>query len=131
MLQFVNCFLNLVILKSPLSCSGAVKGLADMVTNVIAIPINNYNEIEAKIREATSDDPWGPSADTLADLAQLTFSNDSFNQLMDHVFKRMSLNDLKKSNRELETAKQVPDHPAIFGEERIRESCLHSEGAAF
>ena len=34
-----------------------VRELVDKATNVVM----NYTETEAKVREATNDDPWGPS----------------------------------------------------------------------
>lgn len=34
----------------------------------------NYTEVEAKVREATSCDPWGPTGQQLQALAQQTFS---------------------------------------------------------
>ena len=30
----------------------------------------NYTETEAKVREATNEDPWGPSGTQMADLAK-------------------------------------------------------------
>ena len=34
-----------------------VRELVDKATNIVM----NYTETEAKVREATNDDPWGPS----------------------------------------------------------------------
>lgn len=30
----------------------------------------NYSEIESKVREATSDDPWGPSGQLMGEIAK-------------------------------------------------------------
>ena len=38
-------------------------------TNVVM----NYTETEAKVREATNDDPWGPSGTQMNEIARLTF----------------------------------------------------------
>lgn len=35
-------------------------------TNVVM----NYSEIESKVREATNDDPWGPSGQLMGDIAK-------------------------------------------------------------
>jgi len=33
----------------------------------------NYSDAEAKVREATSNDPWGPSSQLMSELAEYTF----------------------------------------------------------
>lgn len=35
-------------------------------TNVVM----NYSEIESKVREATNDDPWGPSGQLMGEIAK-------------------------------------------------------------
>lgn len=30
----------------------------------------NYSEIESKVREATNDDPWGPSGQLMGEIAK-------------------------------------------------------------
>ena len=35
--------------------------------------VYNYSDAEAKVREATSNDPWGPSSALMAELADYTF----------------------------------------------------------
>ena len=34
----------------------------------------NYSEAEVKVREATSNDVWGPSAAVMRDIAEYTFN---------------------------------------------------------
>ncbi|KNZ54465.1 uncharacterized protein VP01_293g7 [Puccinia sorghi] len=34
----------------------------------------NYTEMEAKVRDATNDDPWGASSTTMQEIAQGTFN---------------------------------------------------------
>jgi hypothetical protein len=46
-----------------------VREMVDKATNLVM----NYTETEAKVREATNDDPWGPSG------AQVPLSFPSFN----------------------------------------------------
>ena len=33
-----------------------------------------YSDVQAKVREATSNDPWGPSGTQMNELAQLTYN---------------------------------------------------------
>lgn len=47
---------SLFPLPLPLLCS----------TNVVM----NYSEIESKVREATNDDPWGPSGQLMGEIAK-------------------------------------------------------------
>ena len=35
--------------------------------------VYNYSDAEAKVREATSNDPWGPSSAVMTELADYTF----------------------------------------------------------
>ncbi len=35
--------------------------------------VYNYTDAEVKVRESTSNDPWGPSSSLLAELAEYTF----------------------------------------------------------
>ena len=36
--------------------------------------VYNFTEAEVKVREATSNDPWGPPSTLMADLAEMTYS---------------------------------------------------------
>lgn len=33
-----------------------------------------YSDVQAKVREATSNDPWGPSGSQMNELAQMTYN---------------------------------------------------------
>lgn len=54
-------------------------------TNVVM----NYTEIEGKVREATNDDPWGPTGPLMQELAHSTFSYETFPEVMSMLWKRM------------------------------------------
>ncbi|CAI9586356.1 unnamed protein product [Staurois parvus] len=58
----------------------------------------NYSEIESKVREATNDDPWGPSGQLMGDIAKATFMYEQFPELMNMLWTRM-LKDNKKNWR--------------------------------
>lgn len=48
----------------------------------------NISEIEAKVREATNDDPWGASSTLMQEIAQATFNYHDFNEIMPTIFRR-------------------------------------------
>lgn len=49
----------------------------------------NYTEIEAKVREATNDEAWGPTGQQMQEVAQHTFAYESFPEVMGMLWKRM------------------------------------------
>lgn len=49
----------------------------------------NYTEIEAKVREATNDEAWGPTGQLMQDLAHSTFTYEHFPEVMSMLWKRM------------------------------------------
>lgn len=49
----------------------------------------NYTEIEGKVREATNDDPWGPTGPVMQELAHATFTYEHFPEVMSMLWKRM------------------------------------------
>uniref|UniRef100_A0A8C5JTE2 ENTH domain-containing protein n=1 Tax=Jaculus jaculus TaxID=51337 RepID=A0A8C5JTE2_JACJA len=71
-----------------------VRELVDKATNVVM----NYSEIESKVREATNDDPWGPSGQLMGEIAKATFMYEQFPELMNMLWSRM-LKDNKKNWR--------------------------------
>ncbi|XP_072923989.1 clathrin interactor 1a [Hemitrygon akajei] len=71
-----------------------MRELVDKATNVVM----NYSEIESKVREATNDDPWGPSGQLMAEIAKSTFMYEQFPEVMNMLWNRM-LKDNKKNWR--------------------------------
>uniref|UniRef100_A0A8C5KG16 ENTH domain-containing protein n=1 Tax=Jaculus jaculus TaxID=51337 RepID=A0A8C5KG16_JACJA len=49
--------------------------------------VNNYPEAENKVREATSNDPWGPSSSLMTEIADLTYNVVAFSEIMSTVWK--------------------------------------------
>lgn len=49
----------------------------------------NYTEMEAKVRDATNDEAWGPTGQQMQDIANQTFSYESFPEVMGMLWKRM------------------------------------------
>jgi len=49
----------------------------------------NYTEVEAKVREATSDEAWGPTGSQMQELAQYTFTYEHYPEVMAMLWRRM------------------------------------------
>ena len=49
----------------------------------------NYSEVEAKVREATNDDAWGPHGTLMQEVARYTFTYEHFPEVMGMLWKRM------------------------------------------
>ncbi|KAF9475031.1 ENTH-domain-containing protein [Pholiota conissans] len=56
-----------------------------------------YSDTQAKVRDATSNDPWGPSGTQMNEIAQLTYNQNDFIEIMEMLDKR--LNDKGKNWR--------------------------------
>ncbi|KAF8764369.1 clathrin interactor 1-like isoform X2 [Argiope bruennichi] len=62
-----------------------LREIQEKVTNVVM----NYTEVEAKVREATNDDAWGPTGQLMQEVAQSTFTYEHFPEVMGMLWKRM------------------------------------------
>lgn len=49
----------------------------------------NFTEAEHKVRDATNEDPWGPTGPQMQELATMTFQYDIFSEIMGMLWKRM------------------------------------------
>ena len=49
----------------------------------------NYSEVEAKVREATNDEPWGAPGTLMQELAKFTFTYEHYPEVMSMLWKRM------------------------------------------
>ncbi len=49
----------------------------------------NYTEAEAKVREATDEEPWGPTGPQMQEIAHMTFQYEAFPEIMGMLWKRM------------------------------------------
>lgn len=91
-----------------------VRELVDKATNVVM----NYSEIESKVREATNDDPWGPSGQLMGDIAKATFMYEQFPELMNMLWTRM-LKDNKKNWRRVYKSLLLLAYLIRNGSERV------------
>ncbi|CAN8098435.1 unnamed protein product [Discula destructiva] len=77
-----------------------------------------YSTVQVKVREATSNDPWGPTGTQMAEIAQLTYnSSTEFYEIMDMLDKR--LNDKGKNWRHVLKALKVLDYCLHEGSELV------------
>lgn len=83
--------------------------------------VNNYSEAEKKVREATSNDPWGPSSSLMSDIADLTYNVVAFSEIMNMIWKR--LNDHGKNWRHVYKALTLLDYLIKTGSERVALQC--------
>ncbi|KAF2875825.1 hypothetical protein BDV95DRAFT_282503 [Massariosphaeria phaeospora] len=52
--------------------------------------VMNYTEMEAKVREATNNEPWGASSTTMQEIANSTFNYQLLNEIMPMLYKRFT-----------------------------------------
>ncbi|KAJ8246303.1 hypothetical protein GJAV_G00266080 [Gymnothorax javanicus] len=83
--------------------------------------VHNYSEAEIKVREATSNDPWGPSSSLMSEIADLTFNVVAFAEVMGMIWKR--LNDHGKNWRHVYKALTLLDYLLKTGSERVAQQC--------
>ncbi|KAJ1324840.1 epsin [Microdochium nivale] len=77
-----------------------------------------YSGVQVKVREATSNDPWGPTGTQMSEIAQLTYnSSTEFYDIVDMLDKR--LNDKGKNWRHVLKALKVLDYCLHEGSELI------------
>ncbi|XP_057717090.1 epsin-3 isoform X2 [Corythoichthys intestinalis] len=83
--------------------------------------VNNYTEAEIKVREATSNDPWGASSSLMAEIANLTYHMVAFTEVMGMIWRR--LNDHGKNWRHVYKALTLLDYLIKTGSERVVQEC--------
>uniref|UniRef100_A0A8C5VCL3 ENTH domain-containing protein n=1 Tax=Microcebus murinus TaxID=30608 RepID=A0A8C5VCL3_MICMU len=83
--------------------------------------VNKYSEAEIKVREATSNDPWGPSSSLMTEIAELTHGVASFLEIMSVVWKRLS--DHGKNWRHVYKALTLLHYLVKTGSERVAQQC--------
>uniref|UniRef100_A0A0N5CB75 ENTH domain-containing protein n=1 Tax=Strongyloides papillosus TaxID=174720 RepID=A0A0N5CB75_STREA len=81
----------------------------------------NYSDAQVKVREATSNDPWGPSTVMMSEIADLTYNPAAFNDIMVMLFKR--LNDHGKNWRHVYKSLILLDYIIKCGSEKIAQQC--------
>ena len=91
-----------------------VREMVDKATNLVM----NYTETEAKVRDATNDDPWGPSGNQMQEVASYTFTYEQFPEVMGMLWKRM-LQDSRSNWRRTYKSLLLLDYLLKNGSERV------------
>ncbi|XP_035232447.1 epsin-2-like, partial [Stegodyphus dumicola] len=94
-----------------------VHGLRRNVKNVV----KNYSDAQVKVREATSNDPWGPSGTLMSEIADLTYNVVAFSEIMQVIWKR--LNDHGKNWKHVYKALVLLEYLIKTGSEKVTQQC--------
>ncbi|XP_039770006.1 ENTH domain-containing protein 1 isoform X2 [Ornithorhynchus anatinus] len=83
--------------------------------------VKNYSEAEIKVREATSNDPWGPSSSLMLEISDLTFSGGSLSEIMNMLWQR--LNDHGRNWRHVYKSLTLMDYLIKNGSKKVIQHC--------
>ncbi|KIK27546.1 hypothetical protein PISMIDRAFT_188999 [Pisolithus microcarpus 441] len=78
----------------------------------------NVSEMEAKVLEATNDEPWGASSTLMQDIAQGTFNFQQFNEIMPSIYTRFMEKEARQW-RQIYKALQLLEYLVKHGSERV------------
>lgn len=82
---------------------------------------HNYTDAQVKVREATSNDPWGPSSTLMSEVADLTYNVVAFTEIMQMIWKR--LNDHGRNWRHVYKALVLLEYLIKTGSEKVADQC--------
>jgi epsin len=91
-----------------------IKSYYNQAKNVVL----NVSEMEAKVREATNDDPWGASSTLMQEIATGTFNFQNFNEIMPCIYARFMEKEARQW-REIYKALQLLEYLIKHGSERV------------
>lgn len=97
--------------------SGHIPSLRRQIKNVAC----NYSDAQVKVREATSNDPWGASSSLMSEIADLTYNAMAFTEIMQIIWKR--LNDSGKNWRHVYKSLVLLDYLIKVGSEKVAHQC--------
>ncbi|SNX87884.1 related to ENT3 - cytoskeletal adaptor [Melanopsichium pennsylvanicum] len=78
----------------------------------------NVSEIEAKVDEATNDDPWGASSTLMQEIALATNNFQDFNEIMPTIYRRFMEKEAREW-RQIYKALQLLEYLVKHGSERV------------
>lgn len=78
----------------------------------------NVSDIEAKVDEATNDDPWGASSTLMQEIAQSTNNFQDFNEIMPTIYRRFMEKEAREW-RQIYKALQLLEYLVKHGSERV------------
>jgi epsin len=91
-----------------------IKSMYNQAKNMVL----NVSETEAKVREATNDDPWGASSTLMQEIAQGTFNFHQFNEIMPCIYSRFMEKEARQW-RQIYKALQLLEYLIKHGSERV------------
>ncbi|KAM6494275.1 hypothetical protein JOM56_010636 [Amanita muscaria] len=91
-----------------------IKSVYNQAKNMVL----NVSETEAKVREATNDDPWGASSTLMQEIAQGTFNFHQFNEIMPCIYSRFMEKEARQW-RQIYKALQLLEYLIKHGSERV------------
>ncbi|KAG0716365.1 Epsin-2 [Chionoecetes opilio] len=94
-----------------------VSGLRRNLKNIA----HNYTDAQVKVREATSNDPWGPSSTLMSEVADFTYNVVAFTEIMQMIWKR--LNDHGRNWRHVYKALVLLEYLIKTGSEKVADQC--------
>lgn len=97
-----------------------VNGLKRNAKNIV----KKYSDAQIKVREATSNDPWGPSSTIMAEIADLTYNVVAFSEIMQMIWKR--LNDHGKNWRHVYKALVLLEYLIKTGTDKVASQCIEN-----
>lgn len=97
-----------------------VNGIKRNAKNIV----KKYSDAQIKVREATSNDPWGPSSTIMAEIADLTYNVVAFSEIMQMIWKR--LNDHGKNWRHVYKALVVLEYLIKTGTDKVAQQCIEN-----
>ncbi|POR31643.1 ENTH domain-containing protein [Tolypocladium paradoxum] len=80
--------------------------------------VMNYTEMEAKVREATNNEPWGASSSTMQEIANGTFNYQTLNEIMPMIYRRFTEKSAEEW-RQIYKALQLLEFLIKHGSERV------------
>ncbi|XP_053113055.1 ENTH domain-containing protein 1 isoform X1 [Hemicordylus capensis] len=83
--------------------------------------VKHYSEAEIKVREATSNDPWGPSSSLMLEISDLTYNTASLSEIMNMIWHRM--NDHGKNWRHVYKSLTLLDYLLKNGSKKVIQHC--------
>ncbi|GAB0137217.1 hypothetical protein EsDP_00005493 [Epichloe bromicola] len=78
----------------------------------------NFTEMEAKVREATNNEPWGSSSTLMQEIANGTFSYQTLNEIMPIIYRRFTEKSAEEW-RQIYKALQLLEFLIKHGSERV------------
>ncbi|RPB16688.1 ENTH-domain-containing protein [Morchella conica CCBAS932] len=91
-----------------------VKAAVRKAQNVVM----NYTEMEAKVREATNNEPWGASSTLMQEIASGTYNYQLLNEIMPMIYKRFTEKSAEEW-RQIYKALQLLEYLVKHGSEQV------------